>query len=102
MTPEQKIAQLKSLSKKQSVGAVETIIAIISVVITALSFLLSLFTTVFQFVVTYPDDYEVGVPMDEDWDIAGAKASVRTGNSKFPILLLGAAALFLLFNSKKK
>lgn len=103
MTPEQKIAQLKSLSKKQSVGlAAETIIAIISVVITALSFLLSLFTTVFQFVVTYPDDYEVGVPMEEDWDIAGAKASVRTGNSKFPILLLGAAALFLLFNKKEK
>lgn len=103
MTPEQKIAQLKSLSKKQSVGvAVETIIAIISVVITALSFLLSLFTTVFQFVVTYPDDYEVGVPMEEDWDIAGAKAQAASKTSKLPILLIGAVGLFVLFNSKKK
>lgn len=103
MTPEQKIAQLKSLSKKQSVGlAAETIIAIISVVISALSFLLSLFTTIFQFVITYPDDYEVGVPLEEDWDIAGAKtAGKSTSTSKLPLLLIGAATVFLIFKNKK-
>lgn len=101
MTPEQKFEQLKSLGK-ESVGSPELIIAIISVVVTVLSFLLSAFTTIFQFVVQYPQDYEEGVPDAEDWDIAGAKASGKTGTSKLPILLLGAAALILLFNSKKK
>lgn len=101
MTPEQKIEQLKSLGK-ESVGSPELIIAIISVVVTVLSFLLSAFTTIFQFVVQYPQDYEEGVPDAEDWDLAGAKASGKTGTSKLPILLLGAAALILLFNPKKK
>lgn len=105
MTPEQKIAQLRKLGRNYfGIGeplTISAIVAIISVVITALSFLLSLFTTVFQFVVTYPDDYEVGVPMEEDWDIAGAK-SQSTSTSKLPILLIGAVGLFVLFNSKKK
>lgn len=101
MLPEQKIAQLKQHSK-QSVGDVATIIAIINVVIAALSFLLSLFTTIFQFVITYPDDYEVGVPLEEDWDIAGAKAAGKsTSTSKLPLLFIGAAAVFLIFKNKK-
>lgn len=105
MTPEQKISQLRKLGKNYfSVGAlgVDDIIAIIGLVISFLTFLLSAFTTIFQFVVQYPQDYEEGVPDAEDWDLAGAKASGKTGTSKLPILLLGAAALILLFNKKKK
>lgn len=102
MTPEQKIAQLRTLGKNYfGVGAVEAVVAIISAVVAILGFLLSAFQVIFEFVVKYPQDYEEGVPDAEDWDLAGAKASGRTGN-KLPILLLGAATLILLFNPKKK
>jgi hypothetical protein len=40
--------------------------------------------------------------MEEDWDIAGARASASgTNTSKLPILLVGAIGLYLLFNKKK-
>lgn len=106
MTPEQKIAQLRKLGRNYfGVGeplSISAIVAIITAVVSVLSFLLSVFTVVFDFVVKYPQDYEEGIPTEEDWDIAGAKASGRTGKSKLPILLLGAAALILVFNKKKK
>lgn len=99
MTPEAKIQQLQKLGRNYSVGELAVILSIVSSIIGIIATLLSICSMVFQFVVTVPDDYEVGVPVEEDWDIAGARAS--NNKLKLPILLMGAVGLFMLFNKNK-
>lgn len=99
MTPEAKIQQLCKLGRNYSVGELAVILSIVSSIIGIIATLLSICSMVFQFVVTVPDDYEVGVPVEEDWDIAGARAS--NNKLKLPILLMGAVGLFMLFNKNK-
>lgn len=99
MTPEAKIQQLQKLGRNYSVGELVVILSIVSSIIGIIATLLSICSMVFQFVVTVPDDYEVGVPVEEDWDIAGARAS--NNKLKLPILLMGAVGLFILFNKNK-
>jgi hypothetical protein len=103
MTPEDKIKQLRKAGRNYTDSIGEPITAIltaIAAVIGALGTLFSIFMTIFQFVVTAPDEPEVGVPMEEDWDIAGARASASRTN-RLPILLVGAIGLYWLFNKKK-
>lgn len=101
MTPEAKIEQLRRAGRNyNSVGELVAILTAIAAVIGALGTLFSIFMTIFQFVVAVPDEPEVGVPMEEDWDISGARASGASAN-KLPILLVGAVGLFMLFNKRK-
>lgn len=103
MTPEDKIKQLRKAGRNYTDSIGEPITAIltaIAAVIGALGTLFSIFMTIFQFVVTVPDEPEVGVPMEEDWDIAGARASA-SGTNRLPILLVGAIGLYMLFNKRK-
>lgn len=98
MTPEEKIKQLRKTGRNyNSVGELVAILTAIAAVIGALGTLFSIFMTIFQFVVTVPDEPEVGVPMEEDWNIAGARA---TNTSKLPLLLVGALGLYMFLNRK--
>lgn len=100
MTPEAKIEQLRSMGRNyQSIGGFVAVITAISAIVGILATLFSLFSEIFTFVVRVPDDPEIGIPTTEEWDIAAAR---DTSSSQYalPILLIGAAALFL-FTKKK-
>lgn len=106
MTPEEKIEQLKKLGKNYgSIGdpvTLSVILGIISSILGILMTLMSIISQVFKYVVRVPDDADTGVPTPDDWNIKDAKdRGAGSGMSKLPIILLGAAALLIVFTKKK-
>lgn len=108
MTPKAKIEQLQKLGKGYTadggeIGELVVILTAISLVIGIVATLIGIITTIFQYVVSVPDDEELGVPNPDDWNI-GEYKNKGTGSENLtamPILIGGAALLLLMGDDKK-